>query len=130
VERGPEPDETAVGDGAERTEREQRSERCDERGVPVAGARGHPDRGDEPERGCGREPAHREALPDDGAGPEEADPGHDLRRDPRRVDPDAPVAEAVGRDEREERRADADDEVRAQSRLPLAQLAFEPDGAA
>ena len=30
-------------------------------------------------------PANREPLTDDRARPEEADPGHDLRRDPRRV---------------------------------------------
>ena len=76
----------AVGDDAERPEDEQRAERRDEGGAAVAGAGRHPDRGDEPERRGGREAPHREALADDRAGAEEADAGHDLRRDPRRVD--------------------------------------------
>src|SRR4029079_8836867 len=75
-------------------------------------------------------------LPDVGAGPEEADAADDLRGDARRVGADEAAAaceelvEAVGGDEREERRPDADDEVRAKASLPLAPLALHADRAA
>src|SRR5439155_10237264 len=89
-----------------------------------------------PERRRRREAAYGEALADDRARAEEADAADDLSGDPRRVDPRVgaargdEVAEAVGGDEREERRADADDEMRAQPRSALAQLPLHPDRAA
>ena len=124
------------GDDAQRPEREQRDPGRDDGGDVVAGAARHADRGDEPQRRGRREAAHRESLPDDRARAEEADAADDLRRDARRVGAheaaavDEEVVEAVRRDEREERRADADDEMRAQPGLALAQLALEADRAA
>jgi hypothetical protein len=38
-----------------------------------------------------------------------------------------PVGPAVGRDEREQRRPERDEQVRAQPRLPLPQLPFDAD---
>jgi hypothetical protein len=100
-----------VGGDPQRPEREQGADRCEERSAVVAGACRHPDRGDEPERRCGRQASNGEALADDRARAEEADAAHDLRGDPRRIGADqrAPaheeLAETVGRDERKERGA-------------------------
>ena len=68
-------------------------------------------------------------------GAEEADAGHDLRGDARRIgSDDRPAAdeelvEAVGGDDREERRAERDEQVRADAGLAVAQLALEADRA-
>ena len=55
-------------------------------GEVEAGTDRHPDRGHDPEPGRGREPADGESLADDRARAEEADAGHDLGRDSRRVE--------------------------------------------
>ena len=63
-------------------------------------------------------------------------PGHDLRCDARRVvgDParvrEVELAEPVGGDEREERRADRDEHVRPQAGLALADLPLGADRSA
>src|SRR5439155_1107224 len=87
----------------------------------------------DPERRRGRQPAHGYPLADDRAGAEEADAGHDLRGDPRGIGANDLVtareklAEAVGRDNREESRAEADEQVGAQARFAVAQFALEAD---
>ena len=121
-----------VRDDPQRPERDERRDGRDQRRLPVAGAGRHADRRDEPERRRRRQAAHGETLPDDRARAEEADPGHDLRRDPRRVERDRPRAgEKLSRTRRrrrgEERRAERDEQVRAKPRLALAQLALETD---
>ena len=131
IDLGPVAADDPVRGDAQRPERQERAGRRDQSGAVVARARRHADRRDEPESRRGGEAADREPLADDRAGSEEADAAHDLRCDPRRVGADDRAAvheelvEAVGRDEREQRRADATSEVRAQARLPLAQLALE-----
>jgi hypothetical protein len=77
--------------------------------------------------------AHRQALADDRAGPEEADAGHDLGRDARRVGPDdvpagdEEVVEAVRGDEREQARAERHEKVRPHPRFTVAKLTLEAD---
>ena len=66
---------------------------------------------------------------------EEADPGDDVGRHPRRVEDDADVvaevelAPAVVAADHEEAGAEADEDVRPQPCLLLAELALEPDRA-
>ena len=125
-----------VGDDPQRAEREQRERGRDHRSAVVPGARRHADRGNQPQRRGRREPADGESLADDRARAEEADAADDLRGDSRGIGTDdraavhEKLAEAVGRHDREERRADADDEMGPQARLALAQLPLEPDRAA
>ena len=64
-------------------------------------------------------------------------PGHDLRRDPRRVEDvtpelvrERPVRPGVRGDEREDAGAERDEQVGAEARLVVAQLALEADRAA
>ena len=123
-------------DELERAERDEHERGGADGDRVVARAGGHPDRGDDPERRRGRQAANGDPADDDRAGAEEADPGHDLRRDPRRVEDDArggrerPVRPGVGGDEREDAGAERDDQVRPEARLVVAQLALEPDRAA
>ena len=104
----PEAADEAIREDAERAKRDQRRGRRDDRGGVVPGAARHADRGDEPQSRSRRETAHREALPDDRAGAEEADARDDLRRDPRRVrayDVGSRIeegVEAIGADDREQ----------------------------
>jgi hypothetical protein len=83
-----------------------------------------------PEASCRRQPANGESLPEDGPGSQKADPGHDLGRDASRIDVAARPGEAVSADNREERRAQRDQEVRAGSSGAVVELAVEPDGGA
>ena len=122
-----------VRDDAERPQRDQRRDGRDERRLPVAGARRHADPGDEPERRRRRQAATVETLTDDRARTEEADPGHDLRRDPCWIERDplalgeAPVRPRVGGDQEEERGAERDQQVCAKPRFALAKLPLETD---
>src|SRR5581483_10688068 len=123
-------------DQLQRPEREDRQAGADGRGPVVAGAGRHPDRGDDPERAGGRQAAHGQPLAQDRAGAEEADPGHDLRGDPRRIGADdvraarQEVVETVRRDDREEGGAERDEQVRTDAGLAIADLALDPDGRA
>ena len=63
---------------AERAQADEHDAGGDQRRGEVAGARRHPDGRDDPEAGRGRQPAHRQPLPDDRARAEEADARHDL----------------------------------------------------
>jgi hypothetical protein len=125
--------EEAVGDDPQRPEDDDDDRRREDRSAVVAGARGDPDGGGRPQGRGGREAADGEALPDDRARTEEADPADDLRGDARRVVDDAAgprvreVGERVRGDDREEGGADRDEQVRPQAGLALPQLALEPD---
>jgi hypothetical protein len=79
------------------------------------------------------------SLPDNGTGPEKADAGHDLGGDPGRVKLQAAAPErgprerleAAGRDEREKRRAEAEQDMCPEpGRLVADHLPLETDGAA
>src|ERR687893_1801176 len=78
------------------------------------------------------------AAANDGASPEKTDAGDDLGRDPRRVELQAAAPksrprerlEAVGRDQGEERRPEAEQDVRPETGGLVADLALEADGAA
>ena len=125
--------EDSVRDDSQWPEGEQHERRRAHRGAVVAGARGETDRCDDPERRGRRKPSHREPLPDDRAGAEKADAGDDLRSDPRRVrahDVRSGIeegVEAVRADDREQGRAQRNEQVRAQAGLALAQLALDAD---
>src|SRR5207244_12107387 len=77
--------------------------------------------------------ADGESLTDDRAGTEEADPGHDLSSDPRRVGAHNALAggqkfaKPVCRDDREQRRPDRDEQVRPQAGLAVAELSLEAE---
>ena len=109
------------------------SDRADHGARVVAGAGRHADRRRDPERRGGRQAADGDALADDRAGAEEADARDDLRRDARRVGAHDGAAarqelvEAVRGDDREQRRAETDEQVRPEPGLALAQLALEAD---
>ena len=93
------------------------------------------DRSHDPERRGRREASNVDAVLDDRAGAEEPDAGHDVRGHPRRIEHDTDLVAEVQRGpavraaEDEEAGAHANEDVRAQARLLLAQLALEPDQA-
>ena len=132
--RAPARDDVALSP-AQRAEAEEDDARAEEGGGVIAGADGHADRGRDPEAGGGRQSPDREALAQDRARPEEADAGHDLRRDAGGIGADdvrvadKELVEAVGRDEREEGRADADERVRPEACRPFPPLALKADQA-
>src|SRR5207247_42627 len=75
-------------------------------------------------------------LANDGTGTEEADAGHDLRGDARRICPNdaltrgEELVEAVRGDDREERGPDGDERVCPQAGLTFPELALDGDGSA
>ena len=70
----------------------------------------------------------RQPVPDDGAAPQEPDPGDDLGSQPAQVRTDS-RAEPVGRDQGEEARPDGQEHVRSEAGRLVVQLTLSPDGA-
>lgn len=85
--------------------------------------RSHADGRHAPEAGCSRQAAHGCTMAEDGAGSEEVDSGHDLRRDAGRVF----AFETVGPDESEEGRTETNQHVGAQPRCLVPCLPLKPD---
>ena len=133
---GPHPGDEACADELERAERDEHEHRGADRNHVVAGAGCHPDRGDDPQCRRRRQAANVDPTHDDRPCAEEADPRHDLRCDPRRVEDESlrprerPVRPAVGRDEREGTGPERHEQVRPEARLVVAHFPLEPDRAA
>jgi hypothetical protein len=118
-----------MGDGKERRRR---------RAEEVAGADGHADGAGGPEARRGGQAPHVPALPDDGPSPEKTDARDDLGGDPGRVELEAASSErrprerleAVGRDEREQGRTQAEQDVCPEPGRLVTYLPLETDGSA
>ena len=95
---------------------------------PAAGR--HADRGGQPDRRRGGEPAHQVPLDEDQAAADETDAGDDLRGHPGRVEHHV-VAQHVGEPvlghEHDQRRAEPDQRVRPQAGALLLVLTFKAD---
>ena len=102
-------------------ERDGRRDRCHH---VFARARGHPNRGIDPNRRCCRQTLYMGAAAHDGAGADEAYAGHDLRGDAIRCR--AHGGDLNG-DRGEERRANRDQDVRPQPRWLVAPFSFYAD---
>ena len=90
----------------------------------------HADRSRQPDDRRGREAADAVAAHKDQAAADKADAGHDLCGDTRRIEHDTlaqNVAEAVFRNQHDERSRQSDEGVGAQTRALLTNLAFDAD---
>jgi hypothetical protein len=96
-----------------------------------SGAAGHADRGGQPDGRRRRQTPNDILANKDEAAADEADPGHDLRRDTRRIEHHPArledVGEAVFGDQHHERGREADERVGAQAGALLANFALEAD---
>ena len=120
---------------ADRPEAQEHDRRRDDPEAVLACADRHADRGDDPQRGSGRESLDVDAVLDDRSRAEEADAGDHVRDDAGGIEDDADVVpelelrpgEVAGDDE--QRGADAHEHVRPEAGLLVAELALEADGA-